>query len=503
MVAPYVNPLINFLPINAALDNINDTAVAREKVRATVEAGRRDDSRLELERQRLAQAAKMNELEYRIKEDAQKYLPTQRQLQEEAIRSEIAKRRKETEFIGHKPVDPIVEQFLRELNPGGTPPAPGTPSGPAAPIEGRGTSPGGPADGPMPSVPGVVVAPPTTPTITQLVPPRPVAPAPVQPTQAAPPARPQAQPVQAPAGQDADPILNTPFGPRRASQLQRMEMLLRLGGKQDAAEQIKNLREGGRKLRSEDMKAINEADQDVLAAREIKSSINRALWLNDPKRAYDGPAATQRAWLVNNTPIGSIPGVDDKRGVLTDEFSNLTTDLALKQLKTTFGGNPTEGERKILLDVQGAANQPREVRERILRRAQWFADRRLDYNRRLAAAVRDGSYYRPGGQIELPPDPTDEELEKILAPKKPDRQGQAPGEAPQRAPGAPIGRPTQSRPQQDPTIQPLPKEQRSDWPTPNDGHIQALLRNPTPEAKEFFKQKFGPNAVDDILKGRR
>lgn len=63
MVAPYVNPLINFLPINAALDNINDTAVAREKVRATVEAGRRDDSRLELERQRLAQAAKMNELE--------------------------------------------------------------------------------------------------------------------------------------------------------------------------------------------------------------------------------------------------------------------------------------------------------------------------------------------------------------------------------------------------------------------------------------------------------
>lgn len=450
-----------------------------------------DRQRIDIERGRAGDARRMLELERRAKEDELGYRGTQRRINERAAETEDLFKRRQMEEIGKKAVDPITEMFLREMNPQGAPGTPRTgtaPGGPAGPISADGQSPGGPVDGQMPSVPGVVVAPPRA-----GVPPA------VQPTQGDPIPAPRPAP-NAPQGDD--PILNTPFGPRRASQLQRMEMLLRLGGKQDAAEQIKNIREGGRKLRPEDMKQIDEADDQVFAAQGTLNNLKRAKTLNQPNRAYDGVGAEERAWLVNNTPIGSLPLVDDKRGIDTKEFGTLTKDLALSQLKSIFGAAPTEGERKILMEVQGAVNEPRDVRERILRKAEIFANRRLEYNKLKAAAVRDGSYWLPNGQINLPPDPTDEELERLINPKA-DPKAQKP-EGPQRAPGTPIGRQPSSQPraQQDPTIQPLPKEQRADWPKPNRDHVDALLRTPTPELKEYFKQKFGPDALRDALRGR-
>ncbi|MGF1948910.1 hypothetical protein ACQUFD_17780, partial [Enterococcus gallinarum] len=53
----------------------------------------------------------------------------------------------------------------------------------------------------------------------------------------------------------------------------------------------------------------------------------------------------------------------------TVELDNLVTSNALTQLKSIFGGNPTEGERKIMLDIQGSSAQPDAVRQRIFDRA--------------------------------------------------------------------------------------------------------------------------------------
>jgi len=63
-------------------------------------------------------------------------------------------------------------------------------------------------------------------------------------------------------------------------------------------------------------------------------------------------------------------------------------------LKAIFGGNPTEGERAILLDIQGSSSQPDAVRQKIFDRAIQLAQRRLEFNYQKANELRGGQYYK-------------------------------------------------------------------------------------------------------------
>jgi hypothetical protein len=66
----------------------------------------------------------------------------------------------------------------------------------------------------------------------------------------------------------------------------------------------------------------------------------------------------------------------------------------LAQLRSIFGGNPTEGERKILLDLEANADMSRVERETLIRRAIEAVQRReVDFGRRLEDIVR-GSFGR-------------------------------------------------------------------------------------------------------------
>lgn len=302
MVAPYVNPLINFLPINAALDNINDTAVAREKVRATVEAGRRDDSRLDLERQRLAQAAEMNRLEARMKEDELGYRGTQRQLNEQAVRSEIELRRHhgrnyETE-AALKEEKAAIERALRGFiqNPQsapGLPPGNGSaPGGPDTLTGLGGSSFGGEPPAPSPSVPGIVVSDPRgTPVArpTQGVPERPAimgqpAGRPVprdidsgQPQQAVPASpQPMAAPRPPSATNNADPIIHHPLlGSRPVSELSRIAELARLSGRKDFADAIERHIERGKPGKEAIGKIDEEERQAVESLSRMRGIVNK------------------------------------------------------------------------------------------------------------------------------------------------------------------------------------------------------------------------------------
>jgi hypothetical protein len=71
----------------------------------------------------------------------------------------------------------------------------------------------------------------------------------------------------------------------------------------------------------------------------------------------------------------------------------------LESLKATFGGMPTEGERKVLLEVQGSSSQPDAVRQKIFKRARELASRRIDFNKRRALELRGGSFYEPGEHV--------------------------------------------------------------------------------------------------------
>lgn len=83
-----------------------------------------------------------------------------------------------------------------------------------------------------------------------------------------------------------------------------------------------------------------------------------------------------RAVELNNViPEGSFARILDKvAGVgapvaqarQVREFNNIVLSQAIQNLKELFGGQLSEGEREAFLDLQALANQPREVRARIL-----------------------------------------------------------------------------------------------------------------------------------------
>lgn len=139
-----------------------------------------------------------------------------------------------------------------------------------------------------------------------------------------------------------------------------------------------------RELKPKEIQMLTDAEQAIASAEQAVRDFNRALELNPT--VYSGGLATTRA------AIGSVTSSSDPAYLATDEFANLTTQNALNALKTTFGSNPTEGERKILLEVQGSISKPPAVRERILRRAMGVAQRVIERNKAMIPKIQGGYY---------------------------------------------------------------------------------------------------------------
>lgn len=153
-------------------------------------------------------------------------------------------------------------------------------------------------------------------------------------------------------------------------------------------------------------KEIFEADETVQAGEAVLGGLTRALELNN--LAYDGPFADQRSAVM------AIFG--DQGGISTQELKNVVTAQALESLKAVFGGMPTEGERKILLEIQGSVDQPKPVREAIYRRAMAAAERRIATNRAKAHGLRTGQYFDPSFGQQAPGGQTSTGLQWSIVP---------------------------------------------------------------------------------------
>jgi len=118
------------------------------------------------------------------------------------------------------------------------------------------------------------------------------------------------------------------------------------------------------------------------------SALNDALSYN--KDAYEGMAAD--ALLLANRNLGR----DEKGVTATTSFRSIMTTQVLESLRATFGGNPTEGERKVLEQIQSSINMSKAEREALLTRAIALAEQRRASE---AARVRNiqGGAYRSGG----------------------------------------------------------------------------------------------------------
>lgn len=113
---------------------------------------------------------------------------------------------------------------------------------------------------------------------------------------------------------------------------------------------------------------------------------------------YTGWGAEARSAMARTPLIGDFIA-DKERGAATTEASNLVTQQALDSLKTSFGGNPTEGERAILLKLQALPTYTPEEQKVILTNAIAAANRRKENEAQKLKSIETGNYF---GQQQVP-----------------------------------------------------------------------------------------------------
>lgn len=158
----------------------------------------------------------------------------------------------------------------------------------------------------------------------------------------------------------------------------------------DAMRKINEAKNEGKSMSPTAQKELFEADESAQSASSVISMLGKAKEIN--KSAMSGPYATMRA-----KGLSILPGENDAANKTID-LDNIMTGQALESLKLVFGGMPTEGERKILLDMQASTDKTPAQRETILNRAIEMANRRLAFNKSKADSLRSGSYFKEGPQ---------------------------------------------------------------------------------------------------------
>lgn len=131
-------------------------------------------------------------------------------------------------------------------------------------------------------------------------------------------------------------------------------------------------------------KELFEAEDGLAAANNVISMLTEAGKLND--KAYSGLGASVRSKIVSN--LGGSDSAD-----ATVNLDNIMTGQALESLKSTFGAAPTEGERKILMDIQASTDKTPAQRKVIIDRAIEMAKKRVAFNSNKAKSLREGTYF--------------------------------------------------------------------------------------------------------------
>lgn len=141
--------------------------------------------------------------------------------------------------------------------------------------------------------------------------------------------------------------------------------------------------------------AILDADKGAQASQTAIQSLRQAIELSS--KSYSGIGAETRGAITDAAVPWNTPEATN-----TVRLRQLVTSQALDQLRQIFGGNPTEGERKILLDIQGSVSQSAAAREAIWRNAIAAVEARQAQAQSQSAMLRSGGYFKPGGNAGVP-----------------------------------------------------------------------------------------------------
>jgi hypothetical protein len=143
--------------------------------------------------------------------------------------------------------------------------------------------------------------------------------------------------------------------------------------------------EESRRLTPKEVDLKTETENVISAADSGMRMLRRAYELNPNTFDTSLPDTLQRKAL-------EAAGSKDPKLLRTRELENILGQQAITQLKTAFGGNPTEGERKILLDLQGLGAKSVQERSAILRNAFSALRSRREREQRRLSDITAGRY---------------------------------------------------------------------------------------------------------------
>lgn len=83
---------------------------------------------------------------------------------------------------------------------------------------------------------------------------------------------------------------------------------------------------------------------------------------------------------------------DDPKVVATRRMENILSRGAVEKLKSSFGGSPTEGERKILLELEGIGAKSRTERAQIIMDAYEALGKRVEREKKRLEDIKSGKY---------------------------------------------------------------------------------------------------------------
>ena len=180
-------------------------------------------------------------------------------------------------------------------------------------------------------------------------------------------------------------IINTAEGPMRIVGGQAVPITGPGGA------QVKPAAGRGGQMTATAQKELIETEEQLQGGQSALDLFKQARSINDKAMGFTGAGALASAGTL--LPDALRPAAVDA----TQNLDNILQTAALPQLKAIFGGMPTEGERKILLDVQGSSSKPPAVRKQIFDRAEKAIQARITFANDKAKRLREGTYFSGEG----------------------------------------------------------------------------------------------------------
>jgi hypothetical protein len=171
-----------------------------------------------------------------------------------------------------------------------------------------------------------------------------------------------------------------------------------------------------RPLSAQEQSAVIKNDETANAAKSALVSIEQAIALSPKAAAGLGSQTLAPIFSLVEEPARAMGMTNSTRASDTVQFDAIVKENILPQLKIIFGGNPTEGEREILLEISGSSSMGYTAREALLKRMRSAIQRRLESAQSISNAIRNRTYFLPNQPATTASAPTPPPAPRTAAP---------------------------------------------------------------------------------------